>query len=99
MKRKLLVAGPVALVVIIALIAFLAWPRGGTAVTEDEALENFRSDQSTTTTSDDAGSTDDEDPKGERTQNGQNGGGGALWRSLQRAFDQFRNSGGRSSRD
>ncbi|MDE0546869.1 NAD(P)H-dependent glycerol-3-phosphate dehydrogenase [Microbacterium sp. C7(2022)] len=40
--------------------------------------------------------TDDDTPQGERTQNGQAGGGGALWRSLQRALDQFRN-GGRSS--
>ncbi|MGZ0710623.1 NAD(P)H-dependent glycerol-3-phosphate dehydrogenase (plasmid) [Coraliomargarita sp. W4R53] len=37
--------------------------------------------------------TDDDTPVGERTQNGQAGGGGALWRSLQRAFDQFRNGG------
>jgi glycerol-3-phosphate dehydrogenase (NAD(P)+) len=37
--------------------------------------------------------TDDDTPKGERTQNGQAGGGGALWRSLQRALDQFRNGG------
>lgn len=37
--------------------------------------------------------TDDDTPKGERTQNGQAGGGGALWRSLERAFDQFRNRG------
>jgi glycerol-3-phosphate dehydrogenase (NAD(P)+) len=43
--------------------------------------------------------TDDDEPKGERTQNGQNGGGGALWRSLQRTLDQFRNSGRRTSRD
>src|SRR5918993_1444037 len=38
--------------------------------------------------------TDDDTPKGERTQNGQAGGGGALWRALQRALDQFRNGGG-----
>ncbi|XKF88692.1 NAD(P)-dependent glycerol-3-phosphate dehydrogenase [Microbacterium lacus] len=37
--------------------------------------------------------TDDDTPMGERTQNGQAGGGGALWRSLQRALDQFRNGG------
>ncbi len=37
--------------------------------------------------------TDDDTPKGERTQNGQAGGGGALWRSIQRALDQFRNGG------
>lgn len=37
--------------------------------------------------------TDDDTPQGERTQNGQAGGGGALWRSLQRALDQFRNGG------
>ena len=37
--------------------------------------------------------TDDDEPKGERTQNGQAGGGGALWRSLQRALDLFRNGG------
>ncbi|MFE7845132.1 NAD(P)H-dependent glycerol-3-phosphate dehydrogenase [Microbacterium sp. NPDC057407] len=37
--------------------------------------------------------TDDDTPKGERTQNGQAGGGGALWRSLQRALDQFRHGG------
>jgi glycerol-3-phosphate dehydrogenase (NAD(P)+) len=39
---------------------------------------------------------DDETPTSERSQNGQAGGGSALWRSLQRAFDQFRN-GGRSA--
>ncbi|AZS37052.1 Glycerol-3-phosphate dehydrogenase [NAD(P)+] [Microbacterium lemovicicum] len=43
--------------------------------------------------------TDDDTPKGERTQNGQAGGGGALWRSLQRTLDQFRHGGGRPSRD
>ena len=43
--------------------------------------------------------TDDDTPQGERTQNGQAGGGGALWRSLQRAFDQFRNGGRRAARD
>ncbi|MDN3496577.1 NAD(P)H-dependent glycerol-3-phosphate dehydrogenase [Planococcus sp. APC 4015] len=37
--------------------------------------------------------TDDDTPMGERTQHGQAGGGGALWRSLQRALDQFRNGG------
>jgi len=37
--------------------------------------------------------TDDDTPMGERTQNGQAGGGGALWRSIQRALDQFRNGG------
>jgi glycerol-3-phosphate dehydrogenase (NAD(P)+) len=37
--------------------------------------------------------TDDDTPKGERTQNGQAGGGGALWRSIQRALDQFRHGG------
>ncbi|WP_417564595.1 NAD(P)H-dependent glycerol-3-phosphate dehydrogenase [Microbacterium sp.] len=43
--------------------------------------------------------TDDDTPKGERTQHGQAGGGGALWRTIQRAFDQLRNGGGSSSRD
>ena len=43
--------------------------------------------------------TDDDEPQGERTQNGQAGGGGALWRSLQRALDQFRNGGRRPPRD
>lgn len=43
--------------------------------------------------------TDDDEPKGERTQNGQAGGGGALWRSLQRTLDQLRNSGRRPPRD
>src|SRR5688572_11210570 len=43
--------------------------------------------------------TDDDVPQGERTQNGQAGGGGALWRSLQRTLDQFRNGGRRPSRD
>ena len=43
--------------------------------------------------------TDDDQPQGERTQNGQAGGGGALWRSLQRTLDQFRNSGRRPPRD
>ncbi|CDK00008.1 Glycerol-3-phosphate dehydrogenase (NAD(P)+) [Microbacterium sp. C448] len=37
--------------------------------------------------------TDDDTPRGERTQNAQTGGGGALWRSLQRALDQLRNGG------
>ena len=37
--------------------------------------------------------TDDDTPQGERTQHGQAGGGGALRRSLQRAFDQFRHGG------
>ncbi|NYD55222.1 NAD(P)H-dependent glycerol-3-phosphate dehydrogenase [Microbacterium pseudoresistens] len=37
--------------------------------------------------------TDDDTPQGERTQNGQAGGGGALRRALQRALDQFRNGG------
>ena len=43
--------------------------------------------------------TDDDTPKGERTQNGQNGGGGALWRSLQRALDQLRYGGRRAPGD
>ncbi|KAA9110795.1 NAD(P)H-dependent glycerol-3-phosphate dehydrogenase [Microbacterium rhizomatis] len=43
--------------------------------------------------------TDDDEPQGERTQNGQAGGGGALWRSLQRTLDQFRNGGRRAPRD
>ncbi|MCP2636650.1 NAD(P)-dependent glycerol-3-phosphate dehydrogenase [Microbacterium sp. HD4P20] len=43
--------------------------------------------------------TDDDTPQGERTQNGQAGGGGALWRSLQRALDQFRNGGRGASGD
>ena len=43
--------------------------------------------------------TDDDEPQGERTQNEQAGGGGALWRSLQRAFDQFRNGGRGPTRD
>ncbi len=43
--------------------------------------------------------TDDDQPQGERTQNGQAGGGGALWRSLQRTLDQFRNGGRRTPRD
>ncbi|GAA3762749.1 NAD(P)H-dependent glycerol-3-phosphate dehydrogenase [Microbacterium kribbense] len=42
--------------------------------------------------------TEDDTPKGERTQNGQAGGGGALWRTIQRAFDQLRNSGGSAPR-
>jgi glycerol-3-phosphate dehydrogenase (NAD(P)+) len=37
--------------------------------------------------------TDDDKPKGERTQNGQAGRGGALWRSIQRALDQLRDGG------
>lgn len=37
--------------------------------------------------------TDDDQPQGERTQNDQSGGGGALRRALQRAFDQFRHGG------
>ena len=41
--------------------------------------------------------TDDDKPTGERTQNGQSGGGGALRRSLQRALDQLRNGRGRAA--
>ena len=37
--------------------------------------------------------TDNDTPQGERTTNGQAGGGGALWRSIQRALDQFRDGG------
>jgi len=37
--------------------------------------------------------TEDDQPQGERTHNDQNGGGGALRRALQRAFDQFRHGG------
>ena len=36
--------------------------------------------------------TDDDTPQEERSANGQGGGGGALRRSIQRAFDQLRNS-------
>ena len=43
--------------------------------------------------------TDDDQPQGERTQNDQTGGGGALRRALQRAFDQLRNGGGSAGRD
>nr|WP_238707111.1 NAD(P)H-dependent glycerol-3-phosphate dehydrogenase [Microbacterium lushaniae] len=43
--------------------------------------------------------TDDDKPTGERTQNGQAGGRGALWRSIQRALDQFRDGGRRPSGD
>ncbi len=43
--------------------------------------------------------TDDDKPTGERTQNGQAGGRGALWRSLQRALDQLRDGGRRSAGD
>lgn len=41
--------------------------------------------------------TDDDQPMGERTQNGNPSGSGALWRSLQRALDQLRNSRGSSA--
>ncbi|MGH3691091.1 MAG: NAD(P)H-dependent glycerol-3-phosphate dehydrogenase [Microbacterium sp.] len=43
--------------------------------------------------------TDDDTPQGERTNHGQADGGGALRRALQRAFDQFRNGGGRAGSD
>ncbi len=43
--------------------------------------------------------TDDDEPKGERTSNGQDSGGGALWRSIQRALDQLRNGGGSAAGD
>ncbi|WP_241965190.1 NAD(P)H-dependent glycerol-3-phosphate dehydrogenase [Microbacterium telephonicum] len=42
--------------------------------------------------------TDDDQPTGERTQNDQGGSGGALRRSLQRAFDQLRNGRGSAGR-
>ncbi|GAA1691168.1 NAD(P)H-dependent glycerol-3-phosphate dehydrogenase [Microbacterium sediminicola] len=37
--------------------------------------------------------TDDDTPQGERTQNGSGDGGGAFWRSFQRALDQLRHGG------
>ena len=43
--------------------------------------------------------TDDDKPTGERTENGQDGGGGALRRSLKRAFDQLRNGRGSAAGD
>ncbi|MFT4214845.1 MAG: NAD(P)H-dependent glycerol-3-phosphate dehydrogenase [Microbacterium sp.] len=43
--------------------------------------------------------TDDDEPAGERTQNGKNGSGGALRRSLKRTLDQFRNSRGSTAGD
>ncbi len=43
--------------------------------------------------------TDDDTPKGERTQYGQAGSGGAVRRALKRAFDQFRNGGRGSAGD
>lgn len=43
--------------------------------------------------------TDDDEPQGERTRNGQTRGGGALWRSLQRALDQLRHGGGSAAGD
>ncbi|MFG6445394.1 NAD(P)H-dependent glycerol-3-phosphate dehydrogenase [Microbacterium sp. P06] len=43
--------------------------------------------------------TDDDKPKGERTQHGSNNGGGAFWRSIQRALDQFRHGGRGSAGD
>ncbi|WP_433677213.1 NAD(P)H-dependent glycerol-3-phosphate dehydrogenase [Microbacterium gorillae] len=43
--------------------------------------------------------TDDDTPQGERTDNGQAAGGGALRRALQRAFDQFRHGGRGAARD
>jgi len=43
--------------------------------------------------------TDDDTPKGERTQHGQARGGGALWRTIQRAFDQLRDGGRSAARD
>ena len=43
--------------------------------------------------------TDDDTPQGERTNNGQAGGGGALRRALERALDQFRHGGGSAARD
>lgn len=64
MKRKLLIIGPIALVVVVGVVAFLAWPRGGTAVSEDEALENFRSDRSSTTAGDGSGESDEAPPDG-----------------------------------
>ncbi|GAA2527493.1 NAD(P)H-dependent glycerol-3-phosphate dehydrogenase [Microbacterium mitrae] len=43
--------------------------------------------------------TDDDTPKGERTQYGQAGSGGALRRALKRTLDQFRNGGRSAPRD
>ncbi len=43
--------------------------------------------------------TTDDKPTGERTGNGQASGGGAFWRSFQRALDQLRNGGRGAARD
>ncbi len=43
--------------------------------------------------------TDDDKPTGERTNDGDNGSGGALRRTLQRALDQLRNGGRGAARD
>ncbi|WP_322412031.1 NAD(P)H-dependent glycerol-3-phosphate dehydrogenase [Microbacterium invictum] len=42
---------------------------------------------------------DDDEPQGERTGNGQARGGGAVWRSIQRALDQLRHGGGSAAGD
>jgi glycerol-3-phosphate dehydrogenase (NAD(P)+) len=42
---------------------------------------------------------DDDEPQGERTRNGQARGGGAVWRSIQRALDQLRHGGGSAAGD
>ncbi|MCB0924848.1 MAG: hypothetical protein KDB50_09970 [Mycobacterium sp.] len=57
--RKPLIAGGVVLVVVVLVGAFLLWPRGSDPVTKDEAVEDFRSQNSSTTTAngDDAGAS------------------------------------------
>lgn len=42
MKRKIAIAAGVAAAVVAIIVAFIAWPRGASPVTESEALEAFR---------------------------------------------------------
>lgn len=43
MRRKVLLVAGVVGVVVIAAVAYIAWPRGADPVTEEEALDDFRS--------------------------------------------------------
>ena len=43
--------------------------------------------------------TDDDTPQGERTNLGEADRGGALWRAIERALDQFRHGGRSTDRD
>jgi hypothetical protein len=54
MNKRALIVGGVVLVVVAALVALLAWPRGADPVSEEDALESFREQGSADSTGDEA---------------------------------------------